>query len=149
MSGFKAIDLDKMNAVPSQLQLAATKTSDRANTDDEGQESELDTERKLLAQKRAAILKQARKKKGDISELKGGDRLYNLFKKKLAKAPPSNIIRNKRPKNVNGMPGQPDDNDGVELCITIPLKGAKGGVSSSEPEVLVTVILIIAIWTTR
>ena len=66
-------------------------------------------------------------KKGDaFTELKGGDRLYNLFKKKLEKAPPTNVIR-KRPKGGPGGKGDLDVEE--ELCITIPLKGAKGGVS--------------------
>ena len=32
------------------------------------------------------------KKTDSFTQLKGGDRLYNLFKKKLEKAPPSNVI---------------------------------------------------------
>ena len=71
------------------------------------------------------------KKTGDsFTELKGGDRLYNLFKKKLEKAPPANVIQRKKPKNQLGMQ---DKGEEEELCITIPLKGAKGGVSSSRP----------------
>ena len=38
----------------------------------------------------------SRSKADDFTELKGGDRLYNLFKKKLAKAPPANIISRKK-----------------------------------------------------
>ena len=32
----------------------------------------------------------------NFTELKGGDRLYNLFKKKLEKAPPANAIARKK-----------------------------------------------------
>ena len=55
------------------------------------------------------------------------ERLYNLFKKKLAKAPPTHNIVRKKFKS-NGMEDD-DDEQQEELCITIPLKGAKGGVS--------------------
>ena len=61
-----------------------------------------------------------------FTELKGGDRLYNLFKKKLEKAPPANIIQRKKP----GKSGMSDLEGEMEFFITIPLKGAKGGVSS-------------------
>ena len=67
------------------------------------------------------------RKNETFSDLKGGDRLYMLFKKKLEKAPPSNIISRKRPTNGMGM-GE-EQNQESELCITIPLKGIKGGVS--------------------
>ena len=67
------------------------------------------------------------RKNETFSDLKGGDRLYMLFKKKLEKAPPSNIISRKRPTNGMGMKEEKDSES--ELCITIPLKGIKGGVS--------------------
>ena len=67
------------------------------------------------------------RKNDAISDLKGGDRLYMLFKKKLEKAPPTNIISRKRPPNAMGM--KEEVNNESELCITIPLKGIKGGVS--------------------
>ena len=67
------------------------------------------------------------RKNDPISDLKGGDRLYQLFKKKLEKAPPTNIISRKRPTNAMGM--KEELNKELELCITIPLKGIKGGVS--------------------
>lgn len=61
-----------------------------------------------------------------FTELKGGDRLYNLFKKKMEKNPTGNVIQRRKFKNPLG---QPDKDDEKDLCITIPLKGAKGGVS--------------------
>jgi len=66
------------------------------------------------------------RKSDAFTELKGGDRLYNLFKKKLEKAPPANIIQRKKPGNN----GKSELQEEIELCITIPLKGAKGGVSN-------------------
>ena len=68
----------------------------------------------------------SRAKSDTFTELKGGERLYNLFKKKLEKAPPAHSIARKR-RPGNGM--NSDDEKEEELCITIPLKGAKGGVS--------------------
>lgn len=65
-----------------------------------------------------------------FTDLKGGERLYNLFKKKLEKAPPTNVIARQKPRNGLGMKTEVDEEE--ELCITIPLKGAKGGVSSSN-----------------
>ena len=38
----------------------------------------------------------SRGKSDAFTELKGGDRLYNLFKKKLEKAPPANIMNRKK-----------------------------------------------------
>lgn len=69
----------------------------------------------------------SRAKNDAFTELKGGERLYNLFKKKLEKAPPAHSIARKR-RPGNGM--NSDNEEEEELCITIPLKGAKGGVSS-------------------
>ena len=37
-----------------------------------------------------------------FTELKGGDRLYNLFKKKLEKAPPTTVIPRRKVKNGMG-----------------------------------------------
>ena len=68
----------------------------------------------------------ATRKTDSFTELKGGDRLYNLFKKKLEKNP-TNMIMRKKPKAAPGMPTENEEEE--ELCITIPLKGAKGGVS--------------------
>ena len=65
----------------------------------------------------------SRSKTDDFTELKGGDRLYNLFKKKLEKAPPANVISRKKPNGKGELEGE------LEFFITIPLKGAKGGVS--------------------
>ena len=70
------------------------------------------------------------RKSETFSDLKGGDRLYMLFKKKLEKAPPTNIIARKRP--TNGMGMKEELNKELELCITIPLKGIKGGVSIAD-----------------
>ena len=65
-------------------------------------------------------------KANQFTELKGGERLYNIFKKKLEKAPPANVIPRKK-RTGNGLAS--DNEEEEELCITIPLKGAKGGVS--------------------
>lgn len=59
----------------------------------------------------------------NFTELKGGDRLYNLFKKKLEKAPPANAIARKKQNGKSDLEGE------LDFSITIPLKGAKGGVS--------------------
>lgn len=75
----------------------------------------------------------AARKTPSFTELTGGDRLYNLFKKKLEKNP-TNIIMRKKPKAAPGMPTENEEEE--ELCITIPLKGAKGGVSYLNPFVL-------------
>ena len=48
------------------------------------------------------------RKNETFSDLKGGDRLYMLFKKKLEKAPPTNIISRKRPTNGIGMKEEKD-----------------------------------------
>ena len=58
-----------------------------------------------------------------FTELKGGDRLYNMFKKKLEKAPPANINSRKKQDGKSDLEGE------LDFFITIPLKGAKGGVS--------------------
>jgi len=71
----------------------------------------------------------AARKNVSFTELKGGDRLYNLFKKKLEKNP-ANVVQRKKPKAQPGM--MADNEEEEELCITIPLKGAKGGVSASQ-----------------
>jgi len=65
------------------------------------------------------------KNKADaFTELKGGVRLYNQFKKKLEKAPPANVIARKKSTTKGDLDGE------LEFFITIPLKGAKGGVSN-------------------
>ena len=69
------------------------------------------------------------RKAESFTDLKGGDRLYNLFKKKLEKAPPTTVIP--RRKVRNGMGQYTEDDGEEELCITIPLKGSKGPVSRS------------------
>ena len=55
--------------------------------------------------------------------------MYGMFKKKLEKAPPSHNIAKKK-FNRNGLGGEELEEE-EELCITIPLKGAKGGVSAT------------------
>ena len=57
------------------------------------------------------------RKNETFSDLKGGDRLYMLFKKKLEKAPPTNIISRKRPTNAMGM--KEEVNNESELCIKV------------------------------
>ena len=69
----------------------------------------------------------SRPKTDAFTELKGGDRLYNLFKKKLEKAPPANIISRKKQTGKGDLDGE------LDFYITIPLKGAKGGVSVDSP----------------
>ena len=61
-----------------------------------------------------------------FTELKGGDRLYNLFKKKLEKAPPANVISRKKQDMKSDLEGE------LDFFITIPLKGAKAGVSKTN-----------------
>jgi len=48
----------------------------------------------------------SRSKADAFTELKGSERLYNLFKKKLEKAPPANIISRKKTKSGLGFAGQ-------------------------------------------
>ena len=62
-----------------------------------------------------------------FTEEVGGVRLYNLFKKKLEKAPPAKVIQRKKPGEKGQEKGDLDAE--MEFFITIPLKGAKGGVS--------------------
>ncbi len=44
-----------------------------------------------------------KKANDSFTELKGGDRLYNLFKKKQEKNPTANVIQRKKPKNMLGI----------------------------------------------
>lgn len=70
-----------------------------------------------------------KKANDSFTELKGGDRLYNLFKKKQEKNPTANVIQRKKPKNMLGIQEKDEEE---EICISIPLKGAKGGVSTAS-----------------